>query len=70
MDEVELKVRIPKQLFRELDDYRFAGRFPSRKAALVNILRIAFARETATEPGLFDRASGSDRSEGDLPNVR
>jgi hypothetical protein len=56
MDEVELKVRIPKRLFQELDEFRFAGRFRSRKAALVHILTLAFDRKTASEPGLFDQA--------------
>lgn len=53
-EEVELKVRIPKRLLHELDEYRHEGRFRSRKAAVVRILKLAFDRPSGSEPGLFD----------------
>lgn len=52
--EVELKIRIPEKLFAQLEEYKFNGRFRSRKAAVVSILTLAFEKEAAREPGFFD----------------
>jgi hypothetical protein len=63
-DEVELKVRIPQKLFARLEEYRFSGRFRSRKAALVSILAFAFEQEADKEPGLFDSPRPQDTGTG------
>ena len=42
-NEVELKVRIPKDLFSQVEEYRFSGRYASRKAAVVDLLAIALS---------------------------
>ena len=54
-DEKELKVRIPLKLLAQLDEYKYEGRYKSRKAAVVAILTLVFEQEAAKEPGLFDR---------------
>lgn len=63
-DEVELKVRIPQKLFAQLEEFRFSGRFRSRKAALVSILTFAFEREADKEPGLFDSPQPQSKGAG------
>lgn len=38
-DDKEFKVRMPRELFVKLDDYRFSKKFKSVTAAMVSILR-------------------------------
>lgn len=50
-EEAELKVRVSKSLIARIDEYRFSGRFPSRKAAVVELLETALgAAESRNGP--------------------
>jgi len=58
--EVELKVRVPRELYMRVNDYRHAKKLESRKAAVVQLLSYALDNVSQVPPKTEPGATSAD----------